>query len=55
MNAAQQGTPADVTKFAYANLAPRLSLGVRRLSFSEENIAIESSPPNVSTTIQGLL
>ncbi len=29
MNAAQQGTPADVTKFAYANLAPRLSLGVR--------------------------
>jgi hypothetical protein len=28
MNAAQQGTPADVTKFAYANLAPRLSLGV---------------------------
>jgi len=31
MNAAQQGTPADVTKFAYANLAPRLSLGVRPL------------------------
>jgi hypothetical protein len=30
MNAAQQGTPADVTKFAYANLAPRLSLGVIR-------------------------
>ena len=31
MNAAQQGTPADVTKFAYANLAWRLSLGVRLL------------------------
>ncbi|HEY7759087.1 MAG TPA: hypothetical protein VIA64_06700 [Burkholderiales bacterium] len=30
MHAAQQGTPADITKFAYANLAPRLSLGVRR-------------------------
>jgi hypothetical protein len=30
MNAAQQGTPADVTKSAYANLAPRLSLGVER-------------------------
>jgi SAM-dependent methyltransferase len=29
MNAAQQGTPTDVTKFAYANLEPRLSLGVR--------------------------
>jgi hypothetical protein len=28
MNAAQQGTPADVTKSAYENLAPRLSLGV---------------------------
>jgi hypothetical protein len=28
MNAAQQGTPTDVTKFAYTNLAPRLSLGV---------------------------
>jgi hypothetical protein len=28
MNAAQQGTPADVTKFAYANLVTRLSLGV---------------------------
>jgi hypothetical protein len=30
MNAAQQGTLADVTRFAYANLAPRLSLGVSR-------------------------
>jgi hypothetical protein len=30
MNAARQGSPADVTKFAYANLAPRLSLGVGR-------------------------
>src|SRR5215471_20485673 len=29
MNVAQQGIPADVTKFAYANLAPRLSLAVR--------------------------
>ena len=26
---------------------------VRRLSCSEENIAIESSPPNVATTILG--
>ena len=31
MNAAQQGNPADVAKFAYADLATRLSLGVERL------------------------
>src|SRR5262249_7161578 len=33
---------------------PAAELSVRRLSFSEENIAFESSPPNVSTTILGL-
>jgi hypothetical protein len=30
MNAAQQGTPADVTTFAHAELAPRLGVGIRR-------------------------
>lgn len=37
MNAAQQGTPADVTKYAYADLAPRLSLG--RYHLWEDSVA----------------
>ena len=36
------------------DLAAPLTPDVRRLSFSEENIAFESSQPNVSTTILGL-
>jgi hypothetical protein len=42
MNAAQQGTPADGTKFAYANLVPRLSLGVGR---HEHEFDADHSPP----------
>jgi len=49
MNAAQQGTPADVTKFAYANLAPRLSLGVSRQSGLRErgHAAIDPGLPHL--------
>jgi transposase len=35
-------------------MVANLNVDVRRLSFSEESIAFESSPPNVSTTILGL-
>src|SRR5262249_58982339 len=46
--------PSRVIDLKLALARGRVNSTVRRLSFSEENIAFESSPPNVSTTILGL-
>jgi hypothetical protein len=62
MNAAQQGTPADVTKFAYVNLAPRLSLGVRRQNMkpravlptyvTDEQVVLCKAAPTIRNTYE---